>query len=167
MTMKYKTLLFFQLCWLWSTNLMAASFSVMMSELNFAEILPITGTCVMDLNGVVTDDLGSQMCISSKNATIAHYRIIAPANTDISIKVNTRNPENGDGLTFTPLGKITSDVDDIDIVAGQTYIVSSGLLGRIDIKFGGQIIISNPYAFAANTAFRIDMEKTIEWSEVP
>jgi len=97
--------------------------------------------------------------------TIAHYRLIAPRNTSFNIKVNSRPPENGDGLTFTPVGKITSDLNDITIVPGQTHVASSGELGRIDIKFGGQIIISNE--FSPDMSHVIEMEGAITWSQIP
>lgn len=152
---------------MFSNLVMAATYSINISELDFSDFLPITGSCEMDIAGLVTDLYGSQMCIGSKTGKIAHYRIIAPKNTNISIQVNTRLPENNDGITFTPAGKITSDVDDIDIVPGQEHFANSGLVGRIDIKFGGQIILSNAFAFNPDQSHEIEMEATIIWSEVP
>lgn len=158
----FSTLLFT----VFSTFAQSATYIIPMSELDYSDILPIPGSCTMDLNGQVTDMPGSQMCISSENASIAHYRIIAIPGINVNIQVNSKNPTGGDGLTFTPVGKLTSDVDDIDIVPGQVHIVNSGTLGRIDIKFGGQIILSNSY-FGANTSHQIDMEAGIVWEDTP
>ncbi len=167
MAIKFNVYLLTLLFCLFSNMAMAvpAPYVAIMSELDFSKFLPITGSCEMDITGIVTDLPGSQMCISSSDGSIAHYRLVAPINTDFSIQVNTRLPENSDGLTFTPVGKITSDVDDINIIPGQVYVVNSGLLGRIDIKFGGQIIISN--AFGPDMSHEIEMEAAITWSQVP
>jgi len=163
--MKFKIYLLVVMISLIPKVILAAPYVIPVTELDFTDFLPITGSCEMDIAGVVTDLPGSQMCIGSDSATIAHYRIIALPNTNFSIQVKTRNPENGDGLTFSPIGKITSDIDDITIVPGQAHIANSGTLGKIDIKFGGQIIISN--AFNASMSHKIEMEAAITWSEVP
>lgn len=151
---------------LFSKFSVSATYVITMSELDFSEFLPISGSCVMNLDGQVTDTPGSQMCISSDNNTIAHYRIVAIPGINVNIQVNSKTPTGGDGLTFTPIGKLTSDVDDIDIVPGQVHIVNSGTLGRIDIKFGGQIILSNSY-FSPNMSHQIDMEAGIVWEDTP
>lgn len=165
--MKFNAYILTLLFGLFSNLAMAAPYVIMMSELDFSDFLPIAGSCQMDAaTALVTDQPGSQMCISSSSETsIAHYRIIAVPNTNVSIQVNTRLPEKNDGLTFTPVGKLTSDVDDIVIVPGQAHIVNSGLAGKIDIKFGGQIIISN--AFYPGTIHEIKMKDIITWSAVP
>jgi hypothetical protein len=165
MTMKVNPYLLALLLGLFSNLVMAAPYVINITELDFSDFLPISGSCEMDIDGLVTDLPGSQMCIGSNNASIAHYRLIAPKSTNYSIQVNTRPPENGDGVTFTPVGKITSDVDDIVIVPGQAHIVNSGLVGRIDIKFGGQIILSS--AFNPDMSHEIEMEAAIIWSAVP
>jgi len=165
MAIKFKAYIVTLLFCLCSNLAIAAPFVVIMSELDFSDFLPITGSCEMDIAGIVTDLPGSQMCISSSDGSIAHYRLIAPINTNFNIQVNTRLPENSDGLTFTPVGKLTSDVDDININPGQVHVVNSGLLGRIDIKFGGQIIISNE--FSPDMPHEIEMEGAIIWSQVP
>ncbi|WP_339721731.1 hypothetical protein [uncultured Paraglaciecola sp.] len=144
----------------------AETYVIPMSELDFSEFLPITGSCEMDLDGQVTDLSGSQMCISNEEGKIAHYRIIAIPGTNVNIQVNSRLPSNGDGLFFTPAGKLTSDVDDIDIVPGQVHVVNSGTMGRIDIKFGGQIILSNTY-FNPDMSHQIEMEAGIVWEDTP
>lgn len=163
--MKLNTYIVALLLSLLSNLSIAASYTIKMSELDFSEVLPITGSCEMDIVGEVTDLPGSQMCISSSSASVAQYRIIAAINTNFTVQVNSRLPQNGDGITFTPIGKITSDVDDIDIIPGQAHLVSSGLAGRVDITFGGQIIISREYT--PNTFHEIDMEDLITWLEVP
>lgn len=165
MTMKVNAYILTLLFGLFSNLAMAAPYTIKMSELNFSDFLPIAGSCEMDIDGLVTDLPGSQMCIGSNDASIAHYRLIAPKNTNFSIQVNTRLPENSDGVTFTPVGKITSDVDDINIIPGQPHIANSGLLGRIDIKFGGQLILSS--AFNPDMFYEIEMEAAIIWSAAP
>jgi hypothetical protein len=144
---------------------LAAPYVIEMSRLGFSEILPITGNCGMNIEGIVTDLPGSQMCISSEDGTIAHYRIIAVPDTNFNIQVKSRTPVNSDGITFTPVGKIISDVDDIDIIPGQAHVANSGSLGRVDIKFGGQIILSRQYGPSGN--YEIEMEALIIWSEQP
>jgi hypothetical protein len=138
---------------------------VNLSELDFSNFLPISGSCQMDINGQVTDLPGSQMCISSDSASIAHYRIIAAPNINISIQVNSRNPVSGDGVTFSPIGQITSDVQDITIIPGTAHITNTGTLGRIEIRFGGQIVVSRDYA--PNGNYEIEMEDGLTWLEVP
>jgi hypothetical protein len=164
--MKFNTFILTLLFGFFSKLTIAATYIIPMSELDFSDFLPTTGNCTMDLNGLVTDMPGSQMCISSDAGKIAHYRIIATPGINVNIQVNTRLPVGGDGLTFTPVGKLTSDVDDIDIVPGQIHIVNSGTLGRIDIKFGGQIIISNT-SFGSDMSYKIDMEAGITWEDTP
>jgi len=165
MTIKFKACIVTLLFCLFSNLVNAAPYIINMSELDFSDFLPITGSCEMDIDGIVTDLPGSQMCLSSSDGSIAHYRLIAPKNTSFNIKINIRLPENNDGVTFTPVGKLTSDVDDIVIIPGQQHIVNSGLLGKIDIKFGGQLILSN--AFNPDTSHEIEMEAAIIWSQVP
>ncbi|ABG39828.1 hypothetical protein Patl_1302 [Paraglaciecola sp. T6c] len=164
---RYQLFILLLLFGLVSKQVLAAPYVITMSELDFSDFLPITGNCEMDLTGDVTDLPGSQMCISPESGTVAHYRIIAPKNTNFNIRINSRPAENSDGLTFTPVGKITSEVDDIDIVPGQTHVANSGLLGRIDIQFGGQVILSNAFAFRADQFHEIEMEALLTWSEVP
>jgi hypothetical protein len=106
------------------------------------------------------------MCICSDNGKIAHYRVIATPGIDVNIQVKMRQPVNSDGLTFSPIGKLTSDVDDIDIIPGNVHIVNSGTLGRIDIKFGGQIILSSTF-FGSDMSYQIDMEAGIIWEDTP
>jgi|GEM_PF-3527371 len=164
--MKFNHYIFILIAGLFSPVALADPYMVVVSELDFSQFLPTTGSCEMNVaSGEVTDLLGSQMCISSTKGSIAHYRIIAPTNTNIEIQVNTRHPVNGDGFTFTPVGKITSDIDDVTIIPGQKHVVSSGNLGRVVIKFGGQIIISNQ--FSPNTTHLIEMEGAIKWAVVP
>ncbi|MFT7430538.1 MAG: hypothetical protein ACI971_000990 [Colwellia sp.] len=151
---------------LYSNLAIAATYVIPMSELDFSDFLPITGSCTMDLDGLVTDGPGSQMCISSDDGKIAHYRIIATPGINVNIQVNTRVPSGVDGLTFTPIGKLISDVDDIDIVPGQVHIVNSGTLGRIDVRFGGQIILSNNF-FGSSMMYQIEMEAGIVWEDTP
>jgi hypothetical protein len=166
MVKKFNIYIVTMLISLFSKLALGAPYILEVSKLDFSKFLPTTGRCEMDVaTAFVTDQLGSQMCISSGEGTIAHYRLIAPRNTSFNIQVNARSPINGDGLTFTPVGKITSDIDDIVIVPGQIHVASTGALGQIHIKFGGQIIISN--AFSPNMSHEIDMEATITWSAVP
>ena len=164
--MKFNAYILPLLFGLFSNLAIAATYVIPMSELDFSDFLPITGSCTMDIDGLVTDMPGSQMCISSDDGNIAHYRIIATPGINVNIQVNTRLPAGGDGLTFTPIGKLTSDVDDITIVPGQVHIVNSGTLGRIDIKFGGQIILSNTF-FSADMSYHIEMETGIIWEDTP
>jgi hypothetical protein len=164
--MKFNAYIITLLFGLLSNLAVAATYVIPMSELDFSDLLPITGSCEMDLAGVVTDMSGSQMCIGSDDGKIAHYRIIATPGINVNIQINTRLPKNGDGLTFTPIGKLTSDLDNIDIIPGQVHVVNSGTLGRIDIQFGGQIILSNTY-FGPNMLYQIDMEATIVWEDTP
>jgi hypothetical protein len=167
MVIKCSTFILALLFCFYSKLLIAAPHMVIMSELDFSLFLPITGSCEIDVEtGIVSSLPGSQMCISSGEGSIAHYRLMAFPNTNYSIQVNTRLPEGGDGLTFTPVGKLTSDVDDIVIVPGQVHIVNSGALSRIDIKFGGQIILSNT-SFSPDLTHEIEMEAAIVWSAVP
>jgi len=165
LVMKFNKYILILILGLFSNMAFSAPYVIMMSELDFSDFLPIAGSCEMDLTGLVTDLPSSQMCISSNDGSIAHYRLIAPKNTSFNIQVNTRLPENSDGLTFTPVGKINSDVDDIVIIPGQSHVVNSGLLGRIDIKFGGQLILSNEYS--PDSSHEIEMEGAIIWSQVP
>ncbi|AGH45412.1 hypothetical protein [Paraglaciecola psychrophila] len=144
----------------------AATYIIPMSELDFSDFLPIRGNCEMDLDGLVTDKLGSQMCISSDDGKIAHYRIIATPGKNVNIQVNSRLPAGSDGLTFTPIGKLISDVDDIDIVPGQVHIVNSGTLGRIDVMFGGEIILSSTF-YGSDMSYQIEMEAGIIWEDTP
>lgn len=163
---KVNVYIFILLLSFFSKAALSEPYVIEVSKLDFSKFLPIQGSCEMDVaTALVTDLFGSQMCIASGEGSIAHYRIIAPRNTNFNIKVSARLPQNGDGLTFTPVGKITSDINDIIIVAGQTHVASTGELGRIDIKFGGQIILST--AFSPNTSHEIEMEAAITWSEVP
>jgi hypothetical protein len=164
--MKFRSFILALLLGLFSNLVIAATYVIPMSELDFSDLLPITGSCEMDLDGLVTDMPGSQMCISSDDGKIAHYRIIATPGINVNIQVNTRLPSGGDGLTFTPIGKLTSDVDDIDIVPGQVHIVNSGTLGRIDVRFGGQIILSNNF-FGSGMMYQIEMEAGITWEDTP
>jgi hypothetical protein len=167
MAMKFKTYILTLQFSLFSSLAICAPYSIIMSELDFSDFLPTTGSCEMDIAGLVTDLPGSQMCIGNNTGSIAHYLIIALPNTSFNIQVNTRLPENGDGLTFTPVGKITSDISDITIVPGQNHVASSGALGRVDIKFGGQIIISNALTFSPDQSHGIEMEAAITWSIAP
>lgn len=164
--MKFNAYIIPLLFGLFSNLAIAATYIIPMTELDFSDLLPITGSCEMDLAGVVTDMPGSQMCIGSDNASIAHYRIMATPGINVNIQVNTRLPVSGDGLTFTPVGKLTSDVDDIDIVPGQVHVVNSGTLGRIDIKYGGQIILSNTF-FNPDMSYQIEMEAELTWEDTP
>ena len=166
MATKINTSILTLLLGVFSNLAIAATYVIPMSELDFSDFLPITGSCKMDLDGLVTDMPGSQMCISSDNGKIAHYRIIATPGKNINIQVNIRLPEGGDGLTFTPVGKLTSDVDDFDIIPGQVHIVNSGTLGRIDIKFGGQIILSSTF-FNADMSYHIEMDTGVIWEDTP
>jgi len=166
MVTKINAYIFSVLLSLFSNLAIAETYVIPLTELDFSDFLPIPGSCEMDLDGLVTDLPGSQMCIGSDNGKIAHYRIIATPGINVNIQVNTRLPSDGDGLTFTPVGKLTSDVDDINIVPGQVHIVNSGTLGRIDIKFGGQIILSSNY-FSANMSHQIEMEAGIIWEDTP
>jgi hypothetical protein len=168
MTTKFNAYLFTLLLGLFSKMTMAEPYMVEVSQLHFSKFLPTSGSCEMDVaTALITDLLGSQMCIISGEGEIAYYRIIAPRNTSFNVQVNSRAPENGDSFTFTPVGKITSDVDDITIVPDQNHLASTGELGRIDIKFGGQIILSNATFFAPEMTHQIEMEAVIIWSEVP
>jgi hypothetical protein len=164
--MKFSSFISALLFGLFTNVASAATYLIPLSELDFSDFLPITGSCTMDLAGIVTDESGSQMCISSDNGKIAHYRIIATPSINVNIQVNTRTPQGGDGLTFTPIGKLTSDVADIDIVPGQVHIVNSGTLGVIDIRFGGQIILSNN-VFGSDMMYQIEMEAGIVWEDTP
>jgi hypothetical protein len=143
----------------------AGTIGIVISELDYTDLLPITGSCEMDIDGDITPLFGSQMCISSGDGSINHYRIVAIRNTNFNIMVNQRLPENGDGFTFTPIGKITSDINDFTIVPGQNFVASTGELGIIDIKFGGQIIISN--AFSPNSPHEVVIPEMIVWQELP
>lgn len=163
---KFKAYIFTLLLSLFSNLALAETYVIPLSELDFSDFLPITGSCIMDLDGNITDRLGSQMCISSDDGKIAHYRIIATPSINVNIQVNTRTPQGGDGLTFTPIGKLTSDVDDIDIVPGQVHIVNSGTLGVIDVRFGGQIILSNNF-FGSDMIHQIEMEAGFVWENTP
>jgi hypothetical protein len=168
MTMKFNAYILTLLLSLFSKQVFSEPYVQKLSELNFSKFLPIRGNCEMDaVTALVTDLPGSQMCIISDEGVIAHYRIIAPRNTSFNIRVNERFPVNSDGLTFTPVGKITSDMNDITIVPGQTHVASSGDLGRVDIKFGGQLILTNTFVFGADRPHKIEMEAAITWSEVP
>ncbi|MDU0354644.1 hypothetical protein RS130_12605 [Paraglaciecola aquimarina] len=168
MTKKFNPYLFTLLLVLYSKVTMADPYMIEISQLHFSKFLPTSGSCEMNVEtALVTDLLSSQMCIISGEGEVAHYRIIAPSNTIFNIQVNSRAPENGDSLTFTPVGKITSDVDDITIIPSQNHIASSGNLGRINIKFGGQIIISNATFFTPDMTHQIEMEAAITWSEAP
>jgi hypothetical protein len=164
--MKFRSFILALLLGLFSNLVIAATYVIRLSELDFSDFLPITGSCEMDLDGLVTDMPGSQMCISSDDGKIAHYRIIATPGKNVNIQVNSRLPAGGDGLTFTPIGKLTSDVDDIDIVPGQVHIVNSGTLGRIDVMFGGQIILSSTF-YASDMSYLIKMEAGIVWEDTP
>jgi hypothetical protein len=163
--MKFNAYILSLLFGLFSNIAMAESYTIKLSELGFTDFLPITGSCEMDLNGLITDFPGSQLCIASERGSIAHYRLIGSPNTNFSIQVNGRVPVDYNQLTFTPVGKITSDVSDIDIIPGQAHTANSGSLGRIDIKFGGQIILST--AFNPNVDYEIQLENVIIWSEIP
>jgi hypothetical protein len=167
MAMKFNAYILTLLFSLFSSLAICAPYSIVMSELDFSDFLPITGSCEMDIAGLVTDLPGSQMCISSEDGKIVHYRIIATPGINVNIQVNTRLPSGGDGLTFTPVGKITSDISNITIVPGQNHVASSGALGKIDIKFGGQIIISNALTFSPDQSHKIEMEAAITWSVAP
>jgi hypothetical protein len=164
--MKFNAYILPLLFGLFSNLAIAATYVIPMSELDFSDFLPITGSCIMDLDGNVTDMPGSQMCIGSDEGKIAQYRIIARSNINVNIQVNTRTPLGGDGLTFTPIGKLTSDADDIDIVPGQVHIVNSGTLGIIDVRFGGQIILSNNF-FGSDMIHQIEMEAVLVWEDTP
>jgi hypothetical protein len=164
--MKFRSFILALLLGLFANLAIAATYVIPFSELDFSDFLPITGSCTMDLDGLVTDGPGSQMCIGSDEGKVAHYVIIATPSINVNIQVNTRTPQGGDGLTFTPIGKLTSDVDDIDIVPGQVHIVNSGTLGRIDVRFGGQIILSNNF-FGSDLMHQIKMEAGIVWEDTP
>lgn len=164
--MKFSSFILAVLFGLFANLAEAETYVIPMSELDFSDFLPITGSCTMDLNGNVEDMPGSQMCIASDVGKIAQYRIIARSNINVNIQVNTRTPQDGDGLTFTPIGKLTSDVADIDIVPGQVHIVNSGTSGIIDIKFGGQIILSNNF-FGSDMIHQVEMEAVLVWEDTP
>ena len=166
MAMKFSTYILTLLLGLFSNLVIAATYMFPLSALDFSDFLPVTGSCEMDLTGVVTDLPGSNMCISSNNGKIANYQINAAPNINVNIQINTRQPAGGDGLTFTPIGKLISDAVNIDIIPGQVHIVNTGTLGRINIKFGGQIIISNTF-FNPDMSYQIDMEALIVWEDTP
>lgn len=149
-----------------SHRVMAAPFLVTVSQLDFGQTLPIAGSCEMDyLTGAITPLSGSQMCLPTTEGTIAHYRIISAPNTDINITVYRRYSENLDGVTFIPIGKLTSDVDDFDIVTGQLFTVNSGSSGVIDIKYGGQFTLANE--FTPNNQHTVLIDPGLVWEEAP
>ncbi|NVK23972.1 MAG: hypothetical protein HWE10_03505 [Gammaproteobacteria bacterium] len=148
-----------------SFSTFAEPFIVELSTLDFKELLPISGTCQMDYEtGALSPMAGSQLCIGGQTGTVAYYRLFGAKNKDYIIRVNERVPE-GDSLRFEPIGKITSDAVDIDIVPGANHTVDSGASGIINIVFGGNLILSSP--FAANGVYSIDMTGGITWQEVP
>ena len=144
----------------------SAPYVVVMEELDFGDFLPISGSCTMDYaTSNVTGLLGTQMCISSINTQAAHYRMFATPGTNVQIKVARRNPQNGDGLTFIPIGQLTSDVDDITIVPDQNHTVNAGTSGVIEIKFGGTINLA--VEFTPNSSYEIEIDAGLSFEEVP
>jgi hypothetical protein len=71
--MKFNAYILSLLFCLFSNQAIAATYVISMSELDFSDFLPITGSCEMDLDGLVTDMPGSQMChrtMASSTSTI-------------------------------------------------------------------------------------------------
>lgn len=144
----------------------SAPFLIELNTVDFNEILPISGSCDLDYDtGVISPVGSSQMCLPSPTGTPAHYRIVAAPNLNFNVRVNTRFNSIGDGMSFVPAGKITSDINDITISPGATHVVNSGTSGVINIKFGGRLTLNT--AFAANSQFEILNDPGLVWSEVP
>ena len=138
---------------------------VEIERLDFDHVVPLTGDCEMHYDtGVITDRVGSRMCQNDPVGTPGHYRLLVGQNQNFDIRVSTRLPENNDGITYTPVGKLTSDVEEVDIVADSFVTVNSGALGQIDIKFGGRLTVTNMLSgsltYTLDDAVKISYEAT-------
>ena len=159
LTILAKTLVLISICCSYANA--APTFQVI-SELNFRSFLPVPGSCEMDYDTrVVSDLLGSIMCMGNQTGIRGLYRITGDANTDFEIIIRSRQPQNGDGFTYTPAGRIVSTVDNILIVQDTIMTVNTGNGGYIDIYLAGQVTVNN--VFTPDSDQTIEMDGVITW----
>lgn len=149
-----------------SFQLGARPFMTQSSPIVFGEIVPITGTCEMDFNTEIVSDLtGGNMCMKNQQGGVGKYRIWGFKNRDYSILLRRKQPQNGDGFAYFPVGEIQSNGVSTVIVEGQTHIINSGENAFIDIVLAGQIMITVPYM--GGGSYSIESEDIIEWAQLP
>lgn len=149
-----------------SLNINAAPLLIEIEQLDFAEIVPITGECNMDYStGVITDNGASTMCLNTPTGTPGHYRLFVTTNTEYDVMVETRVPVGSDGITFVPSGELSSDVESVAIVADSYVTVNSGSNGQINIIFGGRLTLAQPVT--GGTVYEVDEGVKISYEETP
>jgi len=157
---------FFVLVGVSSATLQAAPLLIEIEQLDFSEIVPITGECNMDYTtGAITDNGGSTMCLNSPTGTPGHYRLFVTSNKDYNIMLETRVPVGSDGITFVPSGELSSDVESVAIVADSYVTVNSGTNGQINIIFGGRLTLAQPVT--GGTVYEVDEGVKISYEETP
>ena len=146
------------------------AFSATINEVNnidFGEILGLSGSCDLDWDTKITSDAGGQLCPSTNvnYGEPGKYVIVADPYTQFSIRIKNRiNP--GDGLSFYPDGvyRVFGE-SDINILQNQFQTVDSGATGVITIIIGGTLISAIDQNF--NTPYNINISQGITYNELP
>jgi hypothetical protein len=131
---------------------------------NFRSLLPITGSCEIDeVTEQIFDISGSRICSQNLIGNIGEFEIHATPNKTIDIKILQRTPVDNDGITFTPKGKLISDVQTVNILPSYLHQINSGASGIVEIKLAGQLYITK--SLVAGASYNLIMLDGIEFSE--
>jgi hypothetical protein len=136
-------------------------------EIDFGELLGLTGTCLLDHDSGLITDGGGSLCPfpNDRYGTPGKYQIVATPNTNVEILID-RRPNSGDGISYTPSGIFqVFGESDTNITAEITQTINSGSTGVITILLGGTLVASVPQSF--NSSFSISIEDGITFNEVP
>ena len=105
--------------------------------LDFGKLTPRLGTCEINyLTGTVTN-IVNDICQSTKTSR-GFYRIVGPKNTNMQVTVFTHS-NDGNGIMFTPNGKIKSSELEVNITPGVMATLNSGPSGWVDVIIGGRL----------------------------
>ncbi|AEP30356.1 hypothetical protein [Brumicola nitratireducens] len=133
--------------------------------IKFGTVLPATGSCLMHPE---TAELfafqGEFICAISESAQNGIYTIIANPNKDIEIKV-TPSLDDGAGIMFNPRVQLESDTERKYILNNNNFvIIDSGDSGIVNLFLGGELSISEIFAFDQTISF--NFVDAIEWNEI-
>ncbi|NRA70805.1 MAG: hypothetical protein HRU24_07260 [Gammaproteobacteria bacterium] len=105
--------------------------------IDFGKLTPRFGTCEISyLTGTITN-IVNDICQSTKTSR-GFYRIVGPKNTNMQVTVFTHS-NNGNGIVFTPNGKIKSSELEVNITPGVMATLNSGPSGWVDVIIGGRL----------------------------
>jgi hypothetical protein len=136
-------------------------------EINFGDVMPVTGSCRMSAStGVIISYIGQFICLLHDNAQNGRYTIIANPNKIIRVKV-LPNQNDGNGIVFNPYIELVSDGFTKEVIYNNVGFkqMNSGADGIVEFYVGGDLKVSTefPYGQTINFSF-VD---AIEWYEDP